>query len=520
MKLPSLRKETDPAIIACHGMDVPVEIMENALSLLRKEGNFIKKYRGPADRFAYLQDEYGKIQQQLAARRGQALRSEATGLTAGSKDREGRIQTVEDLISTEKRLGEGVNPRARADVEELKREQLAGLAKETDTVLREALNNSDRNAKKQAVAVLLEEARLLQTHFFDTSRARLVQLGTTAQLLLTQISEQTDDAVAKTKMDGADDTVFRDAFRLIDDERSLLGKNRELQTFAAKRTEELSKQRRDMLSRAISRLDPLVTRAKETKLTADIDAAQKVIRLLRERIGDYSENPAIIAAGAQLDRDERDLAQIRTQSTERDRLMEAGQEVAVQEIIDPIRQRFLTVNNESPLALHENEAMRQKMLSQMQKDLKTLEDNLSRGTEAQKIRMQSLMTDISSAIWEKLQKPEEREQIYRRNLQLMIAEAKAKSEQLGQPVANPTVTAVEQIIKDAKLVLTKAQSYADAAPGYRVEAAQLAPLQTHMNAIREHVTRYPCDVPEERKARRMSRSLHFEPYWCCFWYME
>lgn len=497
-----LRRETDDAILSCRGMDVPEETMSTALSLLRKEGNFIRKYRGPEERFAYLQEEYGKIGQQLAARRGQTLRREATDLTAGPKNREGRMQAVEDLISTEKRLGEGVNPLARADVEELKREQLTELAKETDAVLKAAINSPDRATKLNALNALLEEAVLLQTHFQPTSAERIVQLRNAATQLLNDVANGTQIALDQCNTDGATVPHFREAFRMLAEERSFLQKNRAFQTIAAARLAELEQKEIALDTRMMEHANTVVAKAVSVQTVENLDTAQAFTQLMIERAPLVSPARKIVFTAA-LEKLQASLKTIRGVRAEERGLEQARTEVEVQGKIDPIRERLERVKIESPTTWEES-GTRMKMLAQLRQDIKTLNDSLPLATNRQKIAMQTLIADIEKTIWEKLQNSNERKQIFLKNLPLMAQEAQATALSLREPVTPPTLAEHERRIAGAQNVLMKAQGYVDVAPDYSVTPAQLDPLKKAMATLTAEITTMQKVVETYRRKEGIS----------------
>jgi len=483
-----LRKETNAALVKSDGGDVPEETLEKALALLRKEGNFIKKYRGPAERFAYLQEEYAKITQKIAQQRGVALHGEAQRVVnTGTAIRRPEIDTLRNLIKTEQNQGEGVDARARREVEALKNEQLPKLATETDRLLIPAINSPERAPKMQALTALLEEARLLFTHFLDSSADRRSQLKAVAETLLRQIAEQSDVAAERATA-GATNQHFREAYGLLSQERSFLMGNRDIALLVPDRLMTLQSTENALDSRMLDGALALQERALKTKAVADVDAADQFLQLVRER-AQFTVPEQKVVLMAVIEKAQRTLSAVRKQSAEREGLERADREIDVQEIIDSINQRFYTVKNDSPQALQQDENMRQKMLSQMQKDLKTLEDNLFRGTETQKIKMQSLITQIADASWEQLRTQEEKEKMFKQNFSLMVQEAKAKVTEMRQPLAGATLEKYTEIIKAGQAVLTKAQGYVDVADSYRMDRKQVEALSATMAEITAEIDR-------------------------------
>lgn len=483
----ALEQKTNEALTDCDNLSVPEGTIRHALSMLRQEGVFLKKYGDRNNRFAYLQEQNAALSQKLAAMRGQALRAEATGLTAGSKDRTGHIETVQNLIDTEQRLGEGTNLRSREDVEALKQEQLAGLAQETDRLLIPAINSPERAPKMQALTVLVEEARLLFTHFLDSSVDRRSQLKAVAETLLRQIAGQTDVVAERCTVPAALEPHFREGFRLLREERTFLQSNRDLQRLSPDRLNRLQDTEMVLDSSLGRAMANAVERAVGTKTVADLDVAQQFLRLMEERapfvVGDQS-----IVVTANLQSARRSLDMVRARSVEREGLERAESAIDVQAKIAEITTRLQRVAIDSPRTWQESN-QREEMVAQLKKDMQILEENLPRATAAQRAQMQSLIAQIADASWEKLRTQEEKEKMFKQNFSLMVQEAKAKVAEMRQPLAGATLEKYTEIIKAGQAVKTKAQGYVDVAGDYHTDPEQTQALRDLMGDLTAEITR-------------------------------
>ena len=483
-----LKLVTNTAIIECDGGSVTEDLLRHTLSAINREGVFLKKFGDRSNRFAYLREQHAKFTQQLAEKRGEQLRGEATRVAnTGTMGGKRSIDTIRDLIDTERGMGEGTNARSRQDVETLKQAQLEPLAQETDRVLIPAINNPDRSAKMRALTTLLEEVQVLFTHFLDRSADRIAQLRAVAETLLKQIAEQSDTAAERATADGATDRHFREGYSLLAQERSFLTNNSALVRLVPNRLATLQSTENALDKRLIDKAQAAEQRALETKTVADLDAADQFLRLMGERVPFIAPEQRVIITAA-VEKAQRALGAVRAQSAEREGLKRAGVEVDVESKIDEIHQRLQRVQIESPSTWEETN-QREQMVAQLKKDAQVLQENLPRASNAQRIRMEFLITQIADATWEKLNTQEEKEKIYKKNFSLMLGEAKTKLAEMRNPLASPTLEQYDAIIRAGQVVHGKAQGYVDVAATYRMDRKQVEALRDLMTELTAEITR-------------------------------
>ncbi|MDD5075243.1 MAG: hypothetical protein PHO54_05215, partial [Candidatus Peribacteraceae bacterium] len=490
-----LKDKANEAIQRSTDMGASNEVLQQAIDAINAEGTFLRRYGDRENRFAYLRETRQKINNKLTAQHGQEYYKEANELTAGVKNRAGRIETVQQLIESGKsESGKRATGEWKANVEELKQEQLRGLAVETDKVVVQAINNPRREVKMQALSALTDEAKLLYMHFRDRPQnlSRIVELEGAAVKLLDQIAEDTRQNVNQCRLENASPEHFRAAFNAMKTEFAMLTQSRWFQLMQPARSQEIQAESESTDGRLISVGGNAILYAMQHQSVAQIDYALKFLDLMEERIPITALAENRISTRAAY-RDVRgDLAKMRAQNGETEGVLNAERHVEVQGVIDTVREHLRTIGTDSAEARDEpygNAAERNKQLEMLNADKRKLQNAISSASEKQVGAINGLITQIDDAIPAFLKTPQENKKIFKGNFNLMVGEIRGIVQTMRQKVPYPSAEAYRERVKANRQTLEKAQGYVDVADDYGIAKAQVEALKELMADLQGVVTR-------------------------------
>jgi len=493
-----LKTDTDRTIIRCDDLGVSEPVLQQAIDAIVQEGRFLKRYSVRGERLAFLYEQHGKLSNRLASTRGQVLRTEATAITAGLRNREGRIQTIQDLIAKERELGKGTNKLARQDVDQMKQEEIKALAAETDKEAVAAINNPDRKAKQQGIKVLLDEATLLHTHFNPQSKERVAQLRTGVETLLKKIAEETGRSATLCASNPSAKN-FENAFALIASEHSMYQASHALRTVQSQRPDEIAALERGVDAALINSLTRAQEKASATKSVADLDVAQALLTVFEKRIPSFAGELKIPAL-ARVEQVREELSKTRVVSakkenaqkaerSERAGLRNAENQIEVQGRIDSVRNHLRLLPFDHPEVAAEAGYNPKQLEAQLKADKQQLQESLGLASPAQRKAIDGLIQEIEDAIPERLRTQVENKNTFKGNFKLMVGEIKMAVETMKQRPQNPTVKDFQDRVKANKETLVKAQGYIDVADDYGMAKSQIDGLKDLMAQMQDVVSR-------------------------------